>query len=165
MCIGDCFICMYVHDSCVRQGDQERAGNGSPGTEITNTCESPMWCWEMNLSPLEGQSALLIAESSISPALFYLIWWFSWAGKDQPVSDWLFSAEITDTSLCAQLFTNGLVTNFLQSQVLMFMWENLTNWATAQTPLINYIITKFDKNPKGSLRIWEWELNLKIFKN
>lgn len=75
-------------------------------------------------------------------------------GKDQPVSASSSVLKITNTSLCAQLFTNGLVTNFLQSQVLMFMWKTLSTKPLPKTHL-KYIIAKFDKNPKGSLRIWE----------
>lgn len=33
--------------------------------------------------------------------------------------------------------------------------SHLTNWATMPKPHLKYIIAKFDKNPKGSLRIWE----------
>jgi hypothetical protein len=46
-------------------------------TPITDGCDPPCGCWEMNSGPLEVQSVLLTAEPSISPApsrLFLLSW-------------------------------------------------------------------------------------------
>jgi hypothetical protein len=34
---------------------------------ITDGCEPPCRCWELNLGPLEEQSVLLIAEKSLQP--------------------------------------------------------------------------------------------------
>ena len=40
---------------------------------ITNGCESPCGCWELNSGLLEEQSMLLTAESSLQPKGQYLI--------------------------------------------------------------------------------------------
>ena len=47
---------------------QERAPN-----LITDGCESPCGCWELNLGPLEGQPVLLTSEPPLQPSslLFY----------------------------------------------------------------------------------------------
>ena len=40
---------------------------GSPGTEITDSCEPPCECWELKPGPLEERSVLLTAEPSLQP--------------------------------------------------------------------------------------------------
>ena len=40
----------------------------NPG--ITDSCELPCGCWELNLGPLEKQSLLLIDEPSLQPKIF-----------------------------------------------------------------------------------------------
>jgi hypothetical protein len=50
-------------------------GVGSPGTEVTDSCEPPCGYWELNLGPLEEQPVFLTTESSLQPlgCLFVLI--------------------------------------------------------------------------------------------
>jgi len=36
---------------------------------ITDGCETPCGCWELNSGPLEGQSVLLTTESSLQPCI------------------------------------------------------------------------------------------------
>jgi hypothetical protein len=55
---------MRVHCSCL-QTHQERVLD-----PITDGCEPPCGCWELNSGPLEEQSVLLTAE--LSEALFLL---------------------------------------------------------------------------------------------
>ena len=62
--------CIWVHCSCL-QTPQKRASD-----PITDGCEPPCSCWELNSRPLEEQSVLLTAEpflvsnshSNLSPA-------------------------------------------------------------------------------------------------
>jgi hypothetical protein len=39
----------------------------SPETGVTDSCELPCWCWELNLDPLEEQPVLLTTEPSLQP--------------------------------------------------------------------------------------------------
>ena len=56
----DLFIlCMWVHCSCL-QTHQKRASD-----PITDGCEPPCGCWELNAGPLEEQSVLLTTEPSL----------------------------------------------------------------------------------------------------
>ena len=74
----DLFIlCMWVHCSCL-QTHQKRASD-----PITDSCEPPRGCWELNSGPLGEQSMLLTAEPSLqSPWIVlsvsswnsYLLW-------------------------------------------------------------------------------------------
>lgn len=43
----------------------------SPGTGLTDGCELPRGCWELNRGPVEGQRVLLTAD--ISPALTFIV--------------------------------------------------------------------------------------------
>jgi hypothetical protein len=52
---------IYVHCCCL-QTQQKRASD-----LITDGCEPPFGCWELNSEPLEEQSVLLTAESSLQP--------------------------------------------------------------------------------------------------
>ena len=58
---------MLVHCSCL-QTPQKRASD-----LITDGCEPPCGCWELNSGPLEGQSVLLTAEPSRQPIYSVLI--------------------------------------------------------------------------------------------
>jgi hypothetical protein len=40
---------------------------------ITDGCEPPCDCWELNSGPLEEQSVLLISETSVRPQLFWFL--------------------------------------------------------------------------------------------
>jgi hypothetical protein len=50
-----------VHCSCL-QTHQKRASD-----LITDGCEPPCGCWDLNSGPLEEQSVLLTAETSLQP--------------------------------------------------------------------------------------------------
>jgi hypothetical protein len=52
---------MWVHCTCL-QAHQKRASD-----LITDGCEPPYGCWELNSGPLEEQSVLLTAEPSLHP--------------------------------------------------------------------------------------------------
>jgi hypothetical protein len=54
-------LCMYIHTVAV-QRHQERASD-----PITDGCEPPCGCWELNSGPLEEQSVILTAEPSLQP--------------------------------------------------------------------------------------------------
>lgn len=57
------FTCMYV---CVPQActmnQKSEKGIRYPGTEVTDSCELPDGCWEVNLGPLPEQQLLLTAK-------------------------------------------------------------------------------------------------------
>ena len=60
-------FCLHV---CLCEG-------GSPGTGVTDSCELPCWCWELNLGPLEEQPGLLIAELPLQlPLIFFKFIYF-----------------------------------------------------------------------------------------
>jgi hypothetical protein len=60
------YVFMYVCH-CL-QTHQKRASD-----PITDGCEPPCGCWELNSGPLEEQSVLLTTEpSSLQPIFFYL---------------------------------------------------------------------------------------------
>ena len=42
----------------------------SPGTEVTDSCELPCGCWELNLGPLQGQLVILTTAQSLQPLHF-----------------------------------------------------------------------------------------------
>jgi hypothetical protein len=54
-------VCIWVHCSC-HQTHQKRASD-----PITDGCEPPCGCWELNSGPLEEQWVLLTAEPSLQP--------------------------------------------------------------------------------------------------
>jgi hypothetical protein len=45
-------VCMYVYHMQVRCLLRPEEGIGGPGTGVTDSCEPPRGCWEMNLGPL-----------------------------------------------------------------------------------------------------------------
>jgi hypothetical protein len=53
---------MWVHSSCL-QTHQKRASG-----PITDGCEPPCGCWELNSGPLEEQPVLLTSEQCLQPA-------------------------------------------------------------------------------------------------
>ena len=57
---------MYVHCSCL-QTPQKRASD-----LITDDCEPPCGCWDLNLGPLEEHSVLLTTEPSHQPNAGFL---------------------------------------------------------------------------------------------
>jgi hypothetical protein len=60
------FNVFYVHCSCLPT-HQKRALD-----PITEGCEPPWGCWELNSGPVEEQSVLLTAEPSLQPGLQFL---------------------------------------------------------------------------------------------
>jgi hypothetical protein len=55
-------FCLHV---CLREGV------GSPGTGVTDSCELPSGCWELNLGPLGEQPVLLVTEPSFQPSMVH----------------------------------------------------------------------------------------------
>jgi hypothetical protein len=53
---------MHVLHHVCAASMEARGGMGFPGTEVTDSCELPCGCWEMNLCPLEEQSVLATAD-------------------------------------------------------------------------------------------------------
>lgn len=45
---------------------------GSPGDGVTSSREVPLWCWELNLGPLEEYPVPLTSESSLQPFILML---------------------------------------------------------------------------------------------
>jgi len=56
-------ICLYT-----RRGHQD---------DITDGCEPPCGCWELNLGPLEGQFVLLTTEPFLRPKVLKVLKWWS----------------------------------------------------------------------------------------
>ena len=53
--------CMYVHHVCTLEVKEDI---GCPETGVTDSCEAPCGCWDLNLDPLEEQQVLLVMEPS-----------------------------------------------------------------------------------------------------
>jgi len=58
-------LCIWVHCRCL-QTHQKKASD-----LITDGCEPPCGCWELNSGPLEEQSVLLTTEPSLQPTQSY----------------------------------------------------------------------------------------------
>ena len=74
-CICRCFIkkdlfiyFLYMSTLPCLQTPQKRASD-----PITEGCEPPCGCWELNSGPMEDQSVFLTTEPSLQPQLFFLI--------------------------------------------------------------------------------------------
>ena len=66
----DIFIlCIWVYSRYTVQTHQKRVSD-----PITDGCEPPCGCWDLNSGPLEGQSVLLTTKPSLQPAFSF---WFS----------------------------------------------------------------------------------------
>jgi len=61
------FYCIWVYCSCL-QTHQKRASD-----LITDGCEPPCGCWDLNSGPLEEQSVLLTTEPSLQPQIYIFI--------------------------------------------------------------------------------------------
>jgi hypothetical protein len=61
MCMSILLLCMCVHHIHVWNLQKQEEDIGWPETGVTDSCEPPCEFWELNLSPLEGQSVLLTA--------------------------------------------------------------------------------------------------------
>ena len=66
-----CVACIHV---CVRVSD----------LGVTDSSEVPCRCWELDLSPLEEDSLLLITESSLQPLNFTVLCIFNGLSIDSP---------------------------------------------------------------------------------
>jgi len=72
---------MWVHCCCL-QTHQKRAWD-----PITDGCEPPCGCWELNSGPLEEQSVLLTAELPMNISLITLTTLILFSDLDVPTSD------------------------------------------------------------------------------
>jgi hypothetical protein len=57
------YLCMWVHSLSLSSNTAEE----SIGDSITDGCELPFGCWELNSGPLKEQPVLLTTESSLQP--------------------------------------------------------------------------------------------------
>ena len=60
--------CMSVHHMCAVQ--KVTRGHWSLGTEVTDSCEVPCGCWELNLGLLVEQPLLSIGRASLMSCQF-----------------------------------------------------------------------------------------------
>ena len=60
-------------------------GVRSPGTGVTDSCELPCGCWELNLGPLQEQHVLLTTEPLLQPPtkihILNKIFGYSWEAE------------------------------------------------------------------------------------
>lgn len=76
MCLPPCMyvcmnVCMYVQYVWCPKRPEE--GVRSPGTGVTDCCESPYGYWETNTGPLQEQQVLLVDKLLFQPNLFSFI--------------------------------------------------------------------------------------------
>jgi hypothetical protein len=70
------FMCLSVLSACVHAyhmgtvPTEAREGIWSFGTGVTDGCEPPCECWELNLSLLDEQPVLLTTEPSLQLLVF-----------------------------------------------------------------------------------------------
>ena len=62
-----CILFIWTHSSCL-QTHQKRASD-----TVTDGCEPPCGCWELNSGPLEEQTAFLITGLPLQPSLFLFV--------------------------------------------------------------------------------------------
>lgn len=65
-------MCMSMYHVHSAQGGQKRASD--PETGVTDSCEQPYWCWELNMVLLEEQSMFLTPEPSLQPLCHFVQW-------------------------------------------------------------------------------------------
>lgn len=53
------FFKLWVWEFCL---DKTEDGGGSPGSDVTDTCEPPCGCWELNPNSLEEEHVLFTAD-------------------------------------------------------------------------------------------------------
>jgi hypothetical protein len=61
VCMYVCMYLFYVYECMSLSSDTPEEGIGS----VTDGCEPPYSCWELNSGPLEEQPVLLTAEPSL----------------------------------------------------------------------------------------------------
>ena len=73
--VYECFAYMYVCVPCVYMIPPRRPEKDIkyPGTGVTDNCEPPCGCWELNLGPLQEQQVLLTSEWSLKAPIYPLI--------------------------------------------------------------------------------------------
>jgi E3 ubiquitin-protein ligase NEDD4 len=59
-----CMSVHHMHTWCLWRPEE---GVGSPGIGVTDSCELPCGCWELNSGPLKKQPVLLTTEPSLNP--------------------------------------------------------------------------------------------------
>ena len=69
-------------------------GVRSPGTRITDSCELPCGCWDLNIGPLEEQPMFLITEPSLQPCDVFFWSFFIWESVLQRFSKGVFLSGI-----------------------------------------------------------------------
>lgn len=47
------FLKSCVCTMCMTGASRSEGDTGSPGSGVTDVCESPCWCWDLNLDPLQ----------------------------------------------------------------------------------------------------------------
>lgn len=67
-----CYICVhvYVYTMWVQCLWNPKEGNGSPGTGVTASYETPCGYWEVNPGPPQKQQVLLTSEQPLQPLCF-----------------------------------------------------------------------------------------------
>jgi hypothetical protein len=65
-----CFACIYVPHVCSVTAKQKRECVRTPGTDVTDACELPYRCWELNLGSLHKPVLFLSAGSSLCSLTF-----------------------------------------------------------------------------------------------
>jgi hypothetical protein len=64
-------LLIYLCTNCVQGLRRPEESIGSSGTGAIDVGESPCGCWELNPGPLEEQSVLLSADSSLQPSIVF----------------------------------------------------------------------------------------------
>ena len=62
----------YVQHTFARWPQRSEKGVGSSGTGVTDGCEPPCKCWELNLGPLQEQQVFLTTKLSLESHLLFL---------------------------------------------------------------------------------------------
>jgi hypothetical protein len=82
--LKDLFIYFLFVATLLLSSDTPEEGHWIP---ITDGCEPPRGCWELNTGPLEEQLVLLTAKPSLQPPMFvYLIITLNFLGSTNSMS-------------------------------------------------------------------------------
>jgi hypothetical protein len=52
LCVSVLTACVFAHQMCAWWPQRSEKGVESPGNRVTDDCEPPSRCWELNLGPL-----------------------------------------------------------------------------------------------------------------
>lgn len=69
ICVGLLVYLCTMYMSCTQR---QAEGVGSPGSGVSNNCESLFRCWELSLGPLEEQHALSITQPILCPFSLFI---------------------------------------------------------------------------------------------